>query len=307
VTKPRKFNNGGGVGRVSAIMCGDQPSARHDLFVIDDESLTNPIIRDKVMYPVIDGEPKGCGLVKRNWATHPPKMFGLLPSTIKVMSQSELEERVKEQEKEQSSLFHIRMRSGPGGGSMPTLDQDGQGFCWMYSVTRALQLVRAKMGLPYVKLSAHAGACKVKNFRDEGGWCGLAAQFLREHGQPSVEFWPEKSMSRSHDKPETWANAAQHKIMNDIADLTRPVYDHNMTKAQMLTCLVLNHPVPQDYDEWGHSICGIQAVRIEAGSIEPRIDNSWTDQWGDRGTGIIRASWSVDGAIAVLEVPASPN
>jgi C1A family cysteine protease len=304
-SKPRKFNNGGGIGRVSGLMSGDQPTACHDNFIIDDESLLNPIIRDKVMYPVIDGEPKGCGLIKRDWAKHPAKTFGLLPSTMKVLSRTEISDRIKEQDREQSSLWHIRMRSGPNGGKIPALDQNGQGYCWAYSTTMAVVLVRAKMGLPYVRLSAHAVGCKVKGFRDEGGWCGLSAQFIRENGVPSIEYWAEKSMSRSHDKPETWANAQLHKIVSDYADLTRPVYDHNLTLDQMLTCLVLNQPVPQDYDEWGHSICGIRAREPEPGSITREIINSWTDNWGDQGCGQIRTSWSVDGAIAVLEVPAS--
>jgi hypothetical protein len=308
LTRPRKFNNGGGLGRTSALIQGggDWPSAKHDRFIIDDESLTDGRFKDKVMYPIIDGQPKACGLVPRDWAKHPPKMFGALPSTIKVIPKSEWSERIKEQDREESSLWHIRMRSGPGGGKIPSLDQNGQGYCWMYSVTMAIMMARAKMNLPYVRLSAHAGAWLVKGGKDEGGWCGLGAQHCRDKGQPSVELWPEKSMNgRQYNTAETWANAALHKVAEDYADLTRPVYDHNMTFDQMATCFLLNQPVPQDYDEWGHSICGLRLREPEAGSFTREIINSWTDSWGKEGCAELRTSWTIDGAIAVLTTIAS--
>lgn len=232
-----------------------------------------------------------------------PVEFAAPPSEMVQIDPSEWDARIKEQDELESSLQHIRRRSGPNGGHIPALDQNGQGFCWMYSVTMSVMIQRAAAGQPYVRLSAHAGACKVKNFRDEGGWCGLGAKWIRENGQPPVEKWPEQSMSRQYDTAATWAEAAKYKITEDWVDVAKAVYDQNLTAKQIASCLLLNIPVAIDYDEWGHSICAIRWVKIEAGSYGPLILNSWDDRWGDLGEGVIRRGWTVDGAVATRVTP----
>jgi hypothetical protein len=237
-------------------------------------------------------------------AAHPSE-FAAPPSEMKLIPRSEWDARIAEQDATESSLEHIRLRGGPNGGMIPSLDQNGQGFCWMYSVTMSVMMERAAAGQPCVRLSAHAGACKVKSFRDEGGWCGLGAKWVRENGQPPVSLWAEKSMSREYDTAETWKEAAKYKITEDWVDLGKQVYDQNLTADQIATCLLLNIPVAIDYDEWGHSICAIRWVKIEGGSYGPKILNSWTDQWGDRGMSVIQRGWTVDGAVATRVAPGS--
>lgn len=228
-----------------------------------------------------------------------PVGFGDHPDQMKVIPRNEWDARIKEQEDLKSSLWHLR-QTAANGSQMPTLDQNGQGYCWMYSTTRCVMYLRAKMNQPYKRLSAHAGACKVKNFKDEGGWCGLSAQFLREHGIPSVDEWPEKSMSRANDKPEVWAAAAGNKVTEDWVDVGKAVYDQNLTFDQVATCLLLNIPCAVDFDWWGHSVCATQLVRVEAGSYGLRIDNSWTDNWGDKGTSVLQGQKSIPvGAVAL--------
>lgn len=267
-------------------------------FLIDDGTSN-----DKIYAPIIDGQPKGHGYVPRDYRIYPKEMLAA-PTEMKLIPRSEWDARIDEQEEQQSSLEHIRM-TGMNGQPIPALDQNGQGYCWAYSTTMAVMMLRAKYNLPYVRLSGHAVGCKIKNFRDEGAWAGLSAKFHKEVGCPSVAFWKEKSMSRSNDTPEAWANAAQHKVTEDFVDLTREVYDQNLTVDQLATCLLNNEPCAIDYDEWGHSICALRWVRIEKGVYGPKIINSWTDQWGDRGMGIINKRWTVDGAVCLRLTGAS--
>ncbi len=269
-------------------------------FIIDDNT-----DNDLIFGPVIDGQPKGHGLVPRDLNTYPPQMFQP-PDQLKLIPRSEWEARIADQEKYQTSLEHIRM-SGMNGQMIPALDQNGQGYCWAYSTTMAVMLLRAVMNQPYVRLSGHAIGCKVKNFRDEGGWCGLSAKFQKEQGCPSVEYWKEKSMSKANDTAATWENAATHKVTEDWIDLSRPVYDQNLTFDMIATCLLTNVPVAVDFNEWSHSLCAIRLVRLEAGVYCIKILNSWTDQWGDRGMGVINKSWDVDGAVALRVTGASPK
>lgn len=170
--------------------------------------------------------------------------------------------------------------------------------CWSYSVTRSAEYVRAIMNQEHVSLSAHSLACKVKGFRDEGGWCGLAAQFFRANGCVPESMWPAKSMSRSNDTPTAWEEAKKYRIIEDFVDLASPVYDQNLTFAQVVSCLLQNIPVVLDYNWWGHSICGVD-VDERDGEVCPDIDNSWTPSWGDDGTGLIQGNRRFpDGSVA---------
>lgn len=216
-----------------------------------------------------------------------PKMFGDHPDQMKVIPRHEWSARIKEKAALGANLKTIR-QTAANGQQMPTLDQNGQGYCWFYSVARCLMYLRAKQNQPYVRLSAHAGACMVKNFRDEGGWSPLAAKFCRERGLPSVAHWPEKSMSRSNDRFEVWENAKGNIITEDWADLTAAVYDQNLTFEQIATCLLLDIPITLDLPWWSHSVNGHTLVEPEPGSFAVEGDNSWTDGWGERGSFVMR-------------------
>jgi hypothetical protein len=90
-----------------------------------------------------------------------------------------------------------------------------------------------------------------------------------------------------------------HKVTEDWVDLKQPIDSANLTVQQLATCLLLNVPVAVDYDEWGHSICAVRWMRVEAGVYAPKIWNSWTDAWGSMGMGIINRRWTVDSAVAL--------
>lgn len=236
-----------------------------------------------------------------------PQAFGDAPSELKIIPRSEWSARIKEKNERKASLYHLRQIAA-NGQQMPTLDQNGQGYCWAYSTTRCVMYQRALMNQPYVRLSAHAVGCKVKNFKDEGGWCGLSAKFIKENGVPSIAHWPEKSMSRSNDRYEVWENAKGNRITEDWIDVAKAVYDQNLTVDQIATCLLLDIPVAADFDWWSHSVCLTELVEVESGSFGFRIDNSWTDNWEDMGTSILRGSKMVPmGAVAIRSINASVN
>jgi len=133
----------------------------------------------------------------------------------------------------------------------------------------------------------------------QGGWCVLSAQFIRETGIPAQSFWPQGSAKLSYDTPEMRANAALHKVTEDWVDLTKDVYDQNLTFDQVASCLLTNIPVALDYNWWSHSICGIRLVRIAANEYGIKILNSWGDNWEDKGMAILQGRRSIpDGAVA---------
>lgn len=267
---------------------------KKDAPVIDDESA--PGLSDLLNPPGF-----GHGLVERDYTKYPAEMFAP-PSEIQLIPRSEWKDRIAERKEQRATGRDLRNRMA-NGKKHKSLDQNGQGYCWAYSVTHTVMYMRAVANQPYQRLSAHAVGCKVKGFRDEGGWCGLSAKFIRENGVPSVEEWPEKSMSRQYDSSETWTAAKANVITEDWVDLTRSVYDQNLTFDMVATCLLQGVFVAVDFNWWSHSVCAIDVVEVEAGSYGLLIQNSWTDSWGDEGLGILRGSRAIpDGAVATRVV-----
>lgn len=227
------------------------------------------------------------GLVERDYAATPMRAV-----QMPLIPRSEWSARIKEMEATKSRLSDLR-------GNIPSLDQNGIGYCWAHSSTHAVTLLRAVAGLPYVPLSAFAVATTIKGGRDEGGWGALSLDFISDRGVPDQKYWPQQSRDLSHGTPECWANAALHKVTEGWVDVAAPQWDRSLSFDQVATCLLSRIPVVCDFNWWSHSVCGLDLVEVEPGSFGVRIWNSWSDSWGDRGTGVLRGSQAIpDGAVA---------
>jgi hypothetical protein len=100
------------------------------------------------------------------------------------------------------------------------------------------------------------------------GWCGLSAEFIRDKGICSVEMYPRLAYNyRSYDKPEVWADAAKHKIEENWTDLTREVYDQNLTFDQLCTCHLNNEFTANDWNDWSHSTMGCDVEDLSDADI----------------------------------------
>ena len=217
-----------------------------------------------------------------------------------LIPESEYDAHIDEQEREQSSLEHVYLRAG-----WENLDQQTDGYCWAYSTSHCVMMLRSKANLPYVRLNPHAVGAIIKGGRNDGGWCGLSAKFLREVGVPSEEYWRPGSRDLRQDTPAMRANAALHKVTEDWYDLARPVHGQMLTERQVDTCLLHDIPCALDFNWWSHSVCGVRKVKIEDGSYGRLILNSWKG-WGRRGLAVLRGSKSrPDGAVALRVTTAS--
>jgi hypothetical protein len=261
-------------------------------WVLDDETPGRE--RDKWFSPVIDGQPKGHGLVPRDKNIYPMEMFDP-PSQLKLIPRSEWSARIKEQEKRKSRISDILL-----GAGIPSMDQGPNGYCWGHSTVGCVQAVRAINGSPYVPLSAYMVCSIIKRGKNEGGWCGLSAKFLREVGVCSQSLWPQGNRDVRLDTPQARENAKLHRVTEEWADLTRDVYDQNLVFDVVATCLLLCVPVAGDFNHWSHSVLLCDLVETEPGSFGVRLRNSWGDSWGEKGFGILRGQKAVtNGAVAV--------
>jgi len=246
------------------------------------------------------------GLVPRDFGAVPlGSIEGIKKFDMPLIPRNEWSSRIKDMVDSQTRLSDMIMR-GNVGNPIPHLDQNGQGYCWAYSPGSAILAARARDNQPYVRVSPHGVACKIKNFRDQGGWNPQAAEFAIKTGYPTVEFWPEKSMRREYDNSTTWANTI--KLTEGWLDLVPAAYDRNLSFDQLMTCLLSRIPCPADRNWWGHSTCDIDPVEFD--SSLPLSDmnrwgtrtwNSWVN-WGTNSMGVIRGQKALTNGCTAVKV-----
>lgn len=258
-----------------------------------------PIIEDHPRFEALTN-PKGVsfGCVPRNMDEFPLEMFSAQDS-MEVYKETDWDGLFDEQEAKQDSLEHIYL-SGPNGGPrFVNLDQEQNGYCWQYSKGHCMMISRLANNLPVVRLNPCANAAILKKGKNQGGWCGEGVDLLGSMGMPDENHWPGTSRDLRHDTTEMRANAKKYRLLDDWFDTTRPISGQKMTGRQIATCGFNNVPTAQDFNWWGHSVCGIRWVRIEKGSWGPLILNSWLN-WGRHGLGVLRGSKAVcDNAIGI--------
>lgn len=263
--------------------------------------------------PILGDEPAARDLLNPAGASygHDPyqvvkEMFAP-PSEMTIIDPSEWDARFDEDEAKGSSLEHIFL---PGGRpAFVNLDQNGDGYCWAYSVGHAIMMAALRDNNPPVRLNPHATAAIIKRGRDEGGWCGLSAKWAAETGFAEEGDghgkWPLHSRDLRHDTPDLRAAMARHRTGEEWRDLARDVFNQKLTINQLATCLFDNKPCPSDFNWWGHSVCSIRWVRIERGSWGPLILNSWKG-WGRHGLAVLRGNRAKpDGALCIRTVRAT--
>jgi hypothetical protein len=256
---------------------------------------------NEFLSPVVAGERVMTGLVPRDYSANPVGCYaGESPFdavSMPLIPRSEWSDRIKELVATKTQLSDF-CRTGNNGQPIPARDQNGRGYCWIHSGCSALIAARARDGQPYADLSAYAGACLIKNYRDEGGWGAQGLDWIMTRGLPTAQFWPQKSVNRANDNPATWEDARKYRFTEGWID-SGAQYDRNLTFDQVATCLLCRVPVIMDFSWWGHSVCGLDLVEVESGSFGVRIWNSWGDSWSDRGMGILQGSKAIpDGATA---------
>jgi hypothetical protein len=234
----------------------------------------------------------GRGYVERDFNVYPHEMFAP-PTQMTLIDPSEYDARIEEQQRTESSLEHVYLSAPGQEPRFVNLDQNGQGYCWSYSTGHTIMIARLRDNQPSVRLNPHATACIIKGGRDEGGWCGLSAQWSREHGYAEEGAgegqWPLHGMSLRYDTPALRTGMAKYKVTEDWVDMAQPVYGQNLTQRQLASCLLSNQPCAVDFAWWGHSVCALRWVKVEAGSYGLLILNSWKG-WGRHGLAVLQGS-----------------
>lgn len=238
-----------------------------DFIIADDDTPDVPA----VLSP--DGMSKG--YVPRDYVAEP---YGSLevaaPFALTVFPRSEWDARIEEKEQKKNRLSDIRRHYG-----LKSQYQNGVPYCWIHAVASAMRLVRALNNQPAVDLSATSAGAQIKNFRQEGGWSTEGLKWCAEHGMAPAALWPENSFNRSYLTEDMKRESLKYRIQ-EWWDMQPRNFD------QLITALLLNIPVAVGYNHWSHAICAMDAVK-KNGQYGVRIWNSWGDDWGDQGEGLL--------------------
>lgn len=261
------------------------------------EFVINDANAHKFISPIVGGEMRAKGLIQRDYGVMP---FGSLPFAapydMQLIPTEEWDDRIADQENNRISLEHIRKDAG-----IRSLDQDGYGYCWSFSTTKAAMLVRAVANQPTVELSAWAVAAIIKNYRDQGGWCQQSLEFGVNIGFPSLKLWPQGQVKRSLDTAEMREDAGTRKILEWM-----DMEDRNW--KQLGSNLLRLIPTMMDLNWWGHSVCGIRLMPRkssgpwQASHMRVKIDNSWTPDWGEDGMAILEGNKAIPDGMAAPRV-----
>lgn len=292
--------------------------------------MTEPIIHDGNYQQFVNRPDGGSyGLIPRDFEAVPYGSMPYAPAfALTPFPQSEWSGRAKEKEASGTRLSDVRNR-GNFGKPIPSLYQNGQGYCWKYGGTACMLLLRALANMPFVGLTAHGAACIIKNYQDQGGWCGESLAFQVEHGEAPTSMWPLLSMSRSNDTPALRVEMAKYKVTEGFYDLAQPKWNQKLSVENIVTSLLLSLPCQGDFNFMGHSVCLCDVVdgasqrsdtRMESGKLATteefdliwgmnnpvsagmgiRYWNSYGDQWGANGMGILTGNQvRADGAICL--------
>jgi hypothetical protein len=133
-------------------------------------------------------------------------------------------------------------------------------------------------------------AYRIKGGRNQGGWAEQAYKGVADFGVPTHDVWAGNKEGMSQwQSPEVIASANRHKV---TASLELP-QNNFAALVTSLTHPKYARPVTMGLNWWGPLGCAVRAVALPGGGFGVLIVNSWGDDWGQAGCGVLVESKSI--------------
>ncbi len=188
---------------------------------------------------------------------------------------------IQEQNTRECSPYHVFKSA-----KLPVLNQKSTNYCWCFCLVQGVSIALAKSGYdkkPPLHLASAYPAQMYKNFSNSGGWAMQAVQAVQSHGIPSVDVFPEATISRkacSSDKVK--ASAKKHSIVSYEECESR---DFDAAFSALLSpdacCVTLG------LSWWRHAVLGVRPVFDKTKGYGILILNSWGNHWGSGGMKVL--------------------
>jgi len=210
------------------------------------------------------------GFIPRDYTANPyGSFFGEFP--MQEIPKNEWSPRIKEMVEQKRLPSDLAEQA-----ALLPLHQGGTNSCWQFTVTYANMQMRMMIGQPIVILSPTSVVCKIKNFRDQGGWSTEGIRYGAKHGIVPASLWPINDFSRKWDTPEAWKEAEKY-ILADWFEL-KP-----RTFSQVMTCLLCGIPVSAGYNYMGHAVTLIDPVDLGGNEYTVRYRDNYGTGRGKNG------------------------
>ena len=216
--------------------------------------------------------PRGYG---RGFKRNKPQRSGFAGFSGNRFPRSDWKELMHLQEVNQSSPWHHWTNAG-----CKVKNQRSTSLCWSFGSTGATEARHAQsMGWSPV-LSAASVAGPINGYNpDRGGWAEYHFDFVKKHGQATVDTWPERSMNKAlWNDPAVKSDRFQHFV---------PCFEEFAWKDLDALVSALLDPIDPTpctvgFDYWGHLIWAGRATFTD-NQITLWCINSWGSSWNGNG------------------------
>lgn len=201
-----------------------------------------------------------------------------------------------EQEEFCGSVFNFSVE----GDNSYVAEGIGVHNCWCFSGVGGLMLEREIEGLPHLSLSPSSVGGPVTGYVNKGYYIEECLKYMVDHGAATTDYVPQTTTNRASFKQGWNESASCNKVTmwNDVG-----------TNAQkQMTMLLTGRPLPVAHNWWGHAILHLRVLdrypKLAANNplrYGRLYLNSWGEDWGDGGCGILEGQRSIADAAYAIE------
>lgn len=163
-------------------------------------------------------------------------------------------------------------------GKIGVHDQGSTSRCWVHGSVRAVELLRIYEGQSPLMLSPDSVAYPIEGTRDRGGYPEHACEQLAIGGACPQSAWPESELAPTNADKDWEEKALNHVLLRWI---------EIKTWDQQIYCGLNSIPVSIGLGWWGHLVCQVEPVVLGKSDVGIDFDNSWGNDWGYNGSGIL--------------------
>lgn len=222
----------------------------------------------------------GKGYIQRDWNSEPfasvvPAYSGhIYPRDIWI-------DMIMEQDKKKCSPYDVFKSA-----KLPVLNQKSLNYCWCFCLVQGVSIAIAKSGydcVPPLHLSASYPAQIYKSFSNVGGWAMQAVKACMENGIPTVDVFPEATLSKSKCLSEEVKKSAKQHSIAEYEECESGDFKTAFSAliAPDASCVTLG------LSWWKHAVLGVKPVYDKNRGFGIMILNSWGSGWSNNGTQVL--------------------